>query len=170
MVPPLAPNTGIWFSLVVPTYNESQNVEPLVEEVTRVLDEKFAGKYEIIFADDNSPDGTAERVKSVTGRVPQVRLMVRTGKRGLATAVVRGWQVAQGRILGVMDGDLQHPVSVLPAILEKMEKALILSGQPLYQAGWSRQVECIPHLRIALFSTSELPRHPGDSHPGERSR
>jgi len=121
IVPPLAQAQGLLFSLVVPTYNETDNVEPLVEQVAAVLDDRYAGRYEIIFADDNSPDGTAEKVKSVHQRFPQAKVMVRTNERGLATAVARGWQTAQGTILGVIDGDLQHPVSVLAEILAKVE-------------------------------------------------
>jgi dolichol-phosphate mannosyltransferase len=121
IVPPLAEKTSIWFSLVVPTYNESQNVETLVEQVAKALDAKFSGRYEIIIADDNSPDGTADVVKNVASRFTQVRLMVRTNERGIASAVARGWQRARGEVLGVIDGDLQHPVDVLPEILTKIE-------------------------------------------------
>ncbi len=114
--------TDVWFSLVVPTYNESENAELLVEHLTKALDEKFAGKYEIIFVDDNSPDGTSEVVKALAHRFPQVRLMVRTKERGIASAAVRGWQAARGEVLGLIDGDLQHPVEVLPKLLSNIEK------------------------------------------------
>jgi len=120
IVPRLTQSTGVWFSLVVPTYNESQNVEPMVEQVSKALDTKFSGQYEIIFADDNSPDGTADVVRSVASRFSQVRLMVRTNERGIASAAIRGWQVARGEVLALMDGDLQHPVGVLPNILDNI--------------------------------------------------
>jgi dolichol-phosphate mannosyltransferase len=121
IVPPLAQPGGLFYSLVIPTYNEVENVEPLVQQIAAVLDDRYADRYEIIFADDNSPDGTAEKIKSVHERFPQVKVMVRTNERGLATAVARGWQTAQGMVLGVIDGDLQHPVSVLSEILAKIE-------------------------------------------------
>lgn len=112
---------GIWFSLIVPTYNESKNVEPLVTQVAQYLDPQYAGRYEIIVVDDNSPDGTVELVLQLSERFSQVRAMKRVGERGLSTAVIRGWQAARGEILGVMDGDMQHPTSVLVDLLRAAE-------------------------------------------------
>jgi dolichol-phosphate mannosyltransferase len=122
IVPPLTEKAAVWFSLVVPTYNESQNVESLVEQVVKALDPSYAGKYEILFADDNSPDGTADVIKTIAIRFPQIRVMVRTNERGIASAVARGWQVADGEVLGVIDGDLQHPTEVLPLLLDKIQQ------------------------------------------------
>jgi dolichol-phosphate mannosyltransferase len=138
VVPPLVNKATVWFSLVVPTYNEAGNVEPLVEEVTRALEPRYKGRYEIIFSDDNSPDGTAAKVESLTGRFPQVKLMVREQERGLAKAVVRGWQKASGEILGVIDGDLQHPVNVLADLLAKVEEGadLVVASRYKSQGGF----------------------------------
>ena len=109
------------FSLVVPTYNEAKNVEALVQRITHLLDPLYGDRYEIMIVDDNSPDLTWEIALGLTPQYPQLRVMRRTSERGLSTAVIRGWQVARGKILGVIDGDLQHPPEVLRSLLEKME-------------------------------------------------
>lgn len=114
-------NAGVWFSLIVPTYNESKNMEILVQQVTQLLDAQLGKTYEIIVVDDNSPDGTADTVAELASRYAQLHIVRRTKERGLATAVIRGWQQAAGQILGVMDGDLQHPTSVLRMLLQKIE-------------------------------------------------
>lgn len=133
------------FSLIVPTYNESKNVERLVEILTRLLDEYFDRKfdrndrnsvskseqessnnpnnngiYELIIVDDDSPDLTWQVALDLIPRYPNLRVMRRQGEKGLSTAVVRGWQAAQGRILGVIDGDLQHPPETLAQMLDAM--------------------------------------------------
>ncbi|MFM6059285.1 MAG: glycosyltransferase, partial [Microcystis aeruginosa] len=96
-------------SLVIPTYNERDNVIPLVENLSQLLDRKIPGQYELIIVDDDSPDRTWELASKLTPDYPQLRVMRRQGEKGLASAVVRGWQGSRGEILGVIDGDLQHP-------------------------------------------------------------
>ncbi len=113
---------SIAFSLIVPTYNEAKNVSTLVDRITKLLDPVYPHDYEIIIVDDNSPDETWAVAQSITADYPQLRVMRRQTERGLSTAVIRGWQAAEGRILGVIDGDLQHPPEVLLGLLEKMQQ------------------------------------------------
>ena len=102
-------------SVIIPTYNEKENLEPLVEQVSWAL----AGEaYEIVFIDDNSRDGTAELAQALANKYP-VRVIVRKTERGLASAVVHGFAQARGDLLAVMDADLQHP----PAVLRDMVRA-----------------------------------------------
>jgi dolichol-phosphate mannosyltransferase len=102
-------------SVIIPTYNEKDNIGPLVEQVAAAL----AGEdYEILFIDDNSRDGTAELAESLSGKYP-VRVIVRQTERGLASAVVHGFAQAKGELLAVMDADLQHP----PPVLRDMVRA-----------------------------------------------
>jgi dolichol-phosphate mannosyltransferase len=77
--------------------------------------------YELIIVDDNSPDRTWEKAQALASEYPHLRVMRREQERGLSTAVIRGWQAASGEILGVIDGDLQHPPSVLLQLLEAVE-------------------------------------------------
>lgn len=101
------------FSLVIPTYNESKNIRAIVEILNGLLEAAIPGDYELIVVDDDSPDRTWEVAQSLLSEYPQLRVMRRTTERGLSTAVIRGWQAANGQVLGVIDGDLQHPPKVL---------------------------------------------------------
>lgn len=115
------------FSLVVPTYNEGHNIAKIVDQLTQLLDVALPHDYELIIVDDDSPDRTWERALALMPQYPQLRVMRRQAERGLATAVVRGWQVAQGDILGVIDGDLQHPPATLLQLLEAMAQGADLA-------------------------------------------
>ncbi|NEP63119.1 MAG: polyprenol monophosphomannose synthase, partial [Symploca sp. SIO2G7] len=100
-------------SLVIPTYNEQSNIRGVVEQLTTLLDHKILGQYELILVDDDSPDGTWNIAHKLSHVYPQLRVMRRQQEKGLSSAVIRGWQVAKGEVLGVIDGDLQHPPEVL---------------------------------------------------------
>lgn len=104
-------------SLVLPTYNEGKNIPEIVKKLTQLLDEVIPGEYELIVVDDDSPDRTWEIAQSIMPEYPQLRVMRREEERGLSTAVIRGWQVAKGEIVGVIDADLQHPPEVLLEML-----------------------------------------------------
>jgi dolichol-phosphate mannosyltransferase len=123
------------FSLVIPTYKERENIENVVGILSEVLDEKIPGDYELIVVDDDSPDGTWEVALSLTPQYPQLRVMRRQNERGLSTAVIRGWQVAQGSILGVIDGDLQHPPHVLTQLLQEVQQGADLAVASRHVAG-----------------------------------
>jgi len=112
--------TSLRLSLVVPTYNERENVEAMVGQLSAILEPIFQEQYEIILVDDDSPDRTWELAEKIDN--PRLKVIRRLGERGLATAVVAGWKVAQGEILGVIDGDLQHPPSVLGKLVAAMEE------------------------------------------------
>ena len=110
----------VLLSLVVPTYNEVGNVVLLVEKLTGLLDRICPNDYELIIVDDDSPDQTWEIARSLLCEYPNLRVMRRTTERGLSTAVIRGWQASRGRLLGVIDGDLQHPPEVLEKLLGEL--------------------------------------------------
>ena len=103
-------------SVVVPSYNEGGNVEALVKETDKAL---TGIDYEIVFVDD-STDNTPEVIERISEKYPQVRLIHRENEKGLATAVLRGFQEAKGAYLACMDADLQHP----PITLKYMYYAL----------------------------------------------
>ena len=110
------------FSLVIPTYNEGANVREIVRILSEILDGAIPQEYELIVVDDDSPDNTWKLAQELTPEYPQLRVMRRQGEKGLSTAVIRGWQVARGEILGVIDADLQHPPEILLQIWEEMER------------------------------------------------
>lgn len=112
--PSLNSGQAVELSLISPTFNEKENITPLVERVHKALS-KYS--YELIVVDDNSPDGTSELAKSLSSKYP-LKVIVRTSERGLASAVVAGLDQATGEVLGVIDADLQHPPEEIPALLE----------------------------------------------------
>lgn len=101
-------------SVVVPTYNERRNVPEVIRRLDETLSDVVA--WEVIFVDDASPDGTADAVREAGASDRRVRLISRHNRRGLSSAVVEGALAATGRIVAVMDGDLQHDESVLPEL------------------------------------------------------
>jgi dolichol-phosphate mannosyltransferase len=125
---------SLYFSLIVPTYNESQNIKDLVAALSNLLDESLPNNYELIVVDDDSPDRTWEVAESLTSEYPHLKVLRRKGERGLSTAVIRGWQNSIGEVLGVIDGDLQHPPERLVQLL-----AAIQSGADLAVA--SRHID-----------------------------
>lgn len=118
---------SVYFSLVVPTYNESRNVEQLVRVLTSLLDHAMPNDYELIIVDDDSPDRTWEIAQQLISDYPNLRVMRRQQERGLSTAVIRGWQASCGEVLGVIDGDLQHPPEVLLKLLQAVRNGADLA-------------------------------------------
>ncbi|MEW6492533.1 MAG: glycosyltransferase [Cyanobacteriota bacterium] len=117
-------NNPVLLSIVIPTYNESQNVPKLIHLLSQQLDQAIPGAYELIVVDDNSPDRTWEIAAALMSEYHQLRVMRRIEERGLSTAVIRGWQVARGEVLGVIDADLQHP----PELLLKLWGEIVRGG------------------------------------------
>ncbi len=115
------------FSLVIPTYNERANILNIVRILSQLLDEFIPGDYELIVVDDDSPDRTWEVAMSLMAEYPQLQVMRRTLERGLSSAVIRGWQAARGQVLGVIDGDLQHPPYILSQLLSAIEQGADLA-------------------------------------------
>jgi dolichol-phosphate mannosyltransferase len=113
-------DSSIDVSLVLPTYNEAKNIAAVIAQLVPVLDSVPNLQYEIIVVDDDSPDRTWEIALGLTDEFPQLRVIRRQDERGLSTAVIRGWQIAQGRILAVMDADLQHPPEVVANLCKEM--------------------------------------------------
>ena len=107
----------IHLSVVVPTFNERPNVAELV----RRLDVALAGvRWEVVFVDDDSPDGTAAAVRELARVDARVRCLQRLGRRGLSRAVIEGVLSTSAPVVAVMDADLQHDESILPAMLAQL--------------------------------------------------
>jgi dolichol-phosphate mannosyltransferase len=104
--------------IVVPVLNEAGNITPLVD----LLHATLAGvAWEVIFVDDDSVDGTRDAIAAIGRLDPRVRLLHRIGRRGLASAFVEGAQASLAPYVAVMDGDLQHDETLLPAMLHALE-------------------------------------------------
>ena len=103
-------------SVVVPTYNEAENAEPLVARITKALTH---ADFELIIVDD-STDGTDRMLADIARHTPRLRAVHRTDRRGLASAVTDGIQLAIGDVVAVLDADLQHPPEVVPALYDAL--------------------------------------------------
>ena len=140
-VDPAAQARSLALALAIPTFNEAENITPLLERVQATLGPSGID-YQVIVVDDGSSDATAERVREFGTRDPRVKLLVRKDERGLASAVVRGWQSSPAAVLGVMDADLQHPPELLPELWRAMQNGADLALASRYvpsatMKGWS---------------------------------
>ncbi len=104
-------------TVVVPCYNERANVAPMVA----ALDAALAGlAWEVVFVDDDSPDGTAAAAREIARHDPRVRCIRRIGRRGLSSAVIEGALSSSADYIAVIDGDLQHDETRLPLMLQAL--------------------------------------------------
>lgn len=134
--PPRAANlpARLQLSVVVPTYCEAGNIASMIE----VLDAALAGiNWEVIFVDDDSPDGTMSTIRSIGAHDSRVRALRRVGRRGLAGAVIEGMLASGADIVAVVDADLQHDEKLLPDMLRDIEtgKSDIVIGTRYDQTG-----------------------------------
>lgn len=108
------------FTILLPTFNESENVEPILRDLRKAL-RKYAGHFEVLFVDDSS-DKTPLVIQKFKKKYPEISLMHRrkAQRTGLATALAAGLKAARGKYVCSMDSDLQHPPSAVPALIRKI--------------------------------------------------
>lgn len=133
--------TAPTLSLVVPTYNERDRLPELVRDLFRAY-QREAVDGELVIVDDNSPDGTGRLADELATKYP-VQVIHRSAKLGLGTAVVEGFRVAAGEIVGVIDADLSHPPSLVPRMLAVMRQsgADLVIGSRYVPGGGTRSWE-----------------------------
>jgi dolichol-phosphate mannosyltransferase len=105
-------------TIVVPSYNERPNVVPLIAKLDAALD---GIPWEVVYVDDDSPDGTTAEVRCIAQNDARVRCICRIGRRGLASAVIEGALSSSAQYLAVIDGDLQHDAAALPQMLTALQ-------------------------------------------------
>ena len=120
--------------LVIPTLNEEANIGTLLDRVRLNLDGAQID-YELLVVDDNSTDGTGAVVQEYSKSDPRIRLLVRLGSRGLAGAVIHGWNHTDANLLGVIDADLQHPPALLPALVTAVQAGQDIAIASRYSTG-----------------------------------
>ncbi len=109
---------GPELTIVVPTFNERENVAELVVRLSHALRDFV---WEAVFVDDDSPDGTADVLRELARRDSRVRVIQRIGRRGLSSACVEGALSSSAQIIAVMDADFQHDHSKLPEMLRRLQ-------------------------------------------------
>ncbi|MFW6457254.1 MAG: glycosyltransferase, partial [Planctomycetota bacterium] len=119
--------------VIIPTYNERANIIPLIRNIL-----KQGRGIEVLVVDDNSPDGTADAVRSEWGGRTRVSLLRRSGKLGLGTAHIAGFRWALGRNYDrviTMDADFSHPPECIPALLERSGGCEVVLGSRYVEGG-----------------------------------
>ena len=141
----------IELSVIVPTFNERPNVLPMIKGLEQALGEN---RWEVIFVDDDSPDGTAAKIRELAKRDPRIRVLQRVGRRGLSSAAIEGILASSAPFCAVIDGDLQHDEKLLASMLEtiKEEDLDLVSGSRYVDGGglgdWQQS-----RARISRFAT-----------------
>src|SRR6476660_2920852 len=146
--------SGVELTVVVPTFNERDNISPLLDRLKVALGSL---NWEAIFVDDDSPDGTADFLREIAQRRPHVRVIRRIGRRGLTSACVEGVLSSSAPYFAVIDADMQHDEAILPQMLEVLkERGLdIVVGSRYVEGGsvlgWEKRRRLISRLasRIA---------------------
>ncbi len=126
--------------VVIPTYNERENIAPLLERFEPVT-ESFGTQLHLLFVDDGSPDGTAAEIGKVSGNLGYVHLLEREGKMGLGTAYLDGFRWAvemiNPEVIVQMDSDLQHPPERVKPLVEAVTGGADVAVGSRYIAGGS---------------------------------
>jgi dolichol-phosphate mannosyltransferase len=121
-------------SVIVPTFKEAGNVGPLIARLEAAL----AGiSWDVLFVDDDSPDGTAALLAEMGREKPHVRCLKRVGRRGLSSACLEGFAATRSPFIAVMDADLQHDEALLPRMLAllKAGKVELVNGSRYIPGG-----------------------------------
>jgi dolichol-phosphate mannosyltransferase len=127
----------VTFSIIIPTYNESENILRLISEIERNL--STSDFTEIVIVDDNSPDGTGKLVESYISQQSnnndnqkeiddkttncRIRVVHRTGKNGLIPAIMAGVKQSSGQNVIIMDADFSHPPEIIPKMMQELKKS-----------------------------------------------
>jgi dolichol-phosphate mannosyltransferase len=138
-------------SIIVPTLNEKDNVKPLIESLRNVFRNE---RWEVIFVDDDSPDGTASKLRRIARENHRVRVLQRVGRRSLSSACIEGMLASSAPYLAVMDADRQHDESLLPDMLHLLKNSdldIVIGSRYLE----NDSVEGLNHFRkkISLWAT-----------------
>jgi dolichol-phosphate mannosyltransferase len=110
-------DNGLDLAIVLPTFNERDNITELI---ARLEDTLQGLRWEMIFVDDDSPDGTAAVVRAHARRDRRIRLLHRVGRRGLSSACIEGIMATSANYVAVMDADMQHDETILPKMLAQL--------------------------------------------------
>jgi dolichol-phosphate mannosyltransferase len=148
-----AETAGPELVVVIPTFNERDNIVPLLDKLGQALD---GIRWEVVFVDDDSTDGTVSALEQACSTDWRVRSVRRLGRRGLASAVVEGIQSNFAPFIAVMDADLQHDERLLGQMLEllrKDEADVVVGSRYLDEGGvggWSKRRRTISWVATQL--------------------
>ena len=143
-------------SIILPTFNESPSIGALINELRQELGGR---EFEIIVADDGSPDGTADLVEGLGD--PRVRVIRRQGLRGLAVSIRDGILASRGDEIVIMDSDFNHKVAYLPVLLENLRYYdCVMASRFLYGGGmqeaWRNSASWIFNIFIRIMTGGNI--------------
>ncbi len=117
-------------SIIIPAHNEEKTIAPLIERIFKV-----EPKAEIIVVDDNSTDNTANIVAKLQRKYKSLRLLKKEGPKGKTTSLLQGFSAAKGKILVMIDADLQYPPEAIPKMVKEIKdgKADIVIGKRIFR-------------------------------------
>lgn len=127
-------------SVVVPVYNEAENLAALVDELEQTLTDRVAG-YELILVDDGSRDGSLEVMRNLAAQRPQLRLLRMPGNCGQSAALAAGFRAVRAPVTVTLDADLQNDPADIPKLLEALDDCDLVSGiRTVRRDSWVRRV------------------------------
>jgi dolichol-phosphate mannosyltransferase len=121
----MSSDSNIFISLVIPVYNEQENIEHVVKTCLEVLNSK-QWTYEVILVDDGSRDGSAEIIRSLASLDKGVKGLIFSRNFGHQAALHAGLVASKGEYVLTMDGDMQHPPSLIPNLVEQAQKGFLV--------------------------------------------
>lgn len=138
-------------TIVLPTFNEQKNIEPILGRIEAVLN---GVRWEVVFVDDDSRDGTAQQIFSSASARQNVRIIRRIGRRGLSTAVVEGALSSMADYIAVMDAYMQHDETALPKMLDLLRSNQydLVAGTRYQEGGGTGDWSSI-RVKISRFAT-----------------
>lgn len=155
MNPSPPPPDGILLSVVVPAYNEEKNIRLLHGRLREVLAAHGIAPWELIFVDDGSRDGTWREIRALAAESPEVRGLRLSRNFGHQYALFAGMEAAAGRAVVTMDGDLQHPVELVPQMLAKWREGYLvvktLREETPSELSWFKRVSSRAFYRLFSF-------------------
>ena len=127
-------------TIVIPTLNESGNIEPLLDSIRQVF-QKIHASYEVIIVDDNSSDGTATIARKIAAKDVRVRVRVRYAHHGLGESIGDGIKMAKGEVIIGMDADMNHDPAVIPQLIAALSDADLVVASRFMRGGGMADVK-----------------------------
>ena len=134
-------------SVVIPTYNENENINILIPKIESLLSKKFKNNYEIIVVDDSSPDGTARSAKKLSEKYGNINVIVKKKKEGIGAALKVGYNSAKGDLILSTDADLSFDAKDMERLIAEIKKGydLVVGSRHLYERDYEK-----PNLQTKL--------------------
>ena len=156
-------NNNFFLSIIVPVFNEEQNIDPLIKRLSPILKDF---QYEIIFVDDGSKDKTPQVVKKQTAKNKNIRLISFIRNFGHQMALTAGYEIAKGDCVITIDADLQDPPEIIPQMINRWQKG----AKIVYAQRKKREVDTffkkftasLFYQLINLLSDTPIPQEVGD--------